>query len=277
MKLQLTEPRHIFSVDTSTIEDPLQHKALLAMRATARNGEADFEEHNAALLGAAATISAAPTMTYEDLIFRNPFHDGAFVMSDNKEGAEQEALFYIAHADIESRLTGSIEALEAGSPQVAVAGLRDAVRQFGLFYRSLNREAFACFRSYFVGINGHPGPSGLFSVSIPTIDLLVHGGTNIAPDEKVRIKTHLQQGLYPSHQTARLNELLNSPPNSEPADDYNSLEIVRLLNNFRHVHHRTVSRFAGDVMNGEAEGSAGTENVAEYLQSKVLQTGAGHD
>lgn len=263
--------RNVMDIDPQAIEDQYQQKAVLAMRATALLGTEQFDEANNELIKVAGSLGAAATMTYEDLIFVNPVEATPFVISPDAGVAEQEALFYASHKAIEDTLAEGIAALQLGEFNVVTETLQGAIRSFGGLYKKLDPVAFDAFRPYFVGINGHPGPSGLFTAAVPIIDLLGHGGSNIDDDERARFLSSIEAGLYPSHQSNMLQDLLLADdPKVELPEDTQAV-IGRLLNRFRHIHTKTVDKFVPQAKNAGAEGSGGMKNVAEYLDSKVIK------
>jgi hypothetical protein len=132
--------------------------------------------------------------------------------------------------------------------------------------------AFAAFRPYFKGINGFPGPSGLFTAAIPIIDLLSHGGSNITEEEHARLIEDVDRGLYPSHQSDLLRDLLVDEDPQVDMPEEVCVSVNALLNKFRKVHTGSVRRFVPEALSAGAEGSGGIADVAEYLASKMLST-----
>jgi hypothetical protein len=267
---EFNQTRNVREIDPLTVPGPHERKAVLAMQATALFGSDGFEQANDSLAEVAREIGAAQTMTYEDLIFANPLETGAYVLSEDPATAAQEALFYNSHRSIENTLGETIEAIQVNEFSVATASLQNASKKFGGLYRQLDPAAFAAFRPYFRGINSFPGPSGLFTAAIPIIDLLSHGGANIADEERMRLLEDADRGLYPRHQSSLLKQLLieRSPQVDMPDEVRASIE--GLLNKFRKVHTGSVRRFVPEALNAGAEGSGGVADVAGYLASKML-------
>jgi hypothetical protein len=264
--------KNVMSVDPQTIVDQHQQKAVLAMRATTLFGTEQFDDANNKLIELAGSLGAAATMTYEDLIFVNPVETNPYVISPDPGVASQEALFYASHKAIEDTLAEGIDALRLGEFNRVIETLQVAIKSFGGMYRKLDPEAFKSFRPYFIGINGHPGPSGLFTAAVPIIDLLGHGGSNIAEQERTRLLNDIETGLYPSHQSGILKELLLADDPQVDLPQTTQYTINMLLNRFRNVHTKTVEKFVPQALNAGAEGSGGTKNVSEYLESKVIET-----
>ncbi len=259
------------NVDPQGIEDQHEQKAVLAMRATALFGTGEFDAANSELTEAARLLGAAATMTYEDLIFINPVETAPYAISPDPGVAEQEALFYVSHKAIEDTLAEAIGALQLGESDLVTETLQDAIKSFGGLYRKLDPAAFEAFRPYFVGINGHPGPSGLFTAAIPIIDLLGHGGSNITYEERARLLRDIETGLYPSHQSGTLKDLLlTDNPQVDLSTEAQEV-ISTMLNRFRNIHTKSVRKFVPQALNAGAEGSGGVKNVAEYLESKVIE------
>jgi hypothetical protein len=272
---EFNQPRNVREINPATIFEPHERKAVLAMRATVLFGYEGFENANNDLAEAASEIGAAATMTYEDLIFVNPLEAGAYVLSEDPSVASQEVLFYTSHRSIEDTLGETIEAIRFSEFGLVTASLQSASKKFGGLYRQLDPVAFAEFRPYFRGINGYPGPSGLFTAAIPIIDLLSHGGSNINEDERKRLIGDTDKGLYPSHQSNLLRSLLvDDRPQVDMPDDVRD-SIKSLLNRFRKVHTGSVRRFVPEALDAGAEGSGGVADVAGYLASKILQVERG--
>jgi hypothetical protein len=269
---EYNQTRNVRDVDPFTIPEPHERKAVLAMQAVASFGTDAFESANSNLVEAASEISAAATMTYEDLIFINPLEAGVYVLSEDQEVAAQEALFYRSHRSIEDTLGEAIGAIQVSEFDIVTASLRNAGKEFGGLYRQLDPSAFASFRPYFRGINGFPGPSGLFTAAIPIIDLLSHGGSNINEEERMRLIEDTDRGLYPSHQSDLLRDLLLEEDPQVGMPEEIRISVSALLNRFRKVHTGSVRRFVPEALSVGAEGSGGVADVAEYLASKMLHT-----
>jgi hypothetical protein len=267
---EFNQTRNVREIDPSTISELHERKAVLAMQATGLVDTDDFADVNHDLLTIAVDIGVAPTMTYEDLVFVNPLETGTYVLSENPVVAEQEALFYSSHKSIEDTLGETIQAIRFSEFDIATASLQSASKKLGSLYRQLDPAAFAAFRPYFRGINGFPGPSGLFTAAIPIIDLLTHGGGNISDEEHARLIEDTARGLYPSHQSGLLKDLLvNEDPQVGMPDDVR-IAISSLLNRFRKVHTGSVRKFVPEALTAGAEGSGGVADVAGYLSSKML-------
>jgi hypothetical protein len=261
--------RNVFDIDPVSIPDPYEQKAVTAMQATALavHGDERAPHANEILINLSQGLGVAPTMTYEDLIFRNPLGREVYVMS-GPEQAQSEAAFYVAHREIEGHLAETITALGTPTPDVSLPRLDSAVRRLANLHRHLGAEAFAEFRPFFTGLNGYAGPSGLFSAAIPTLDLLVHNGENVASEERERILHDLAAGLYPSHQSETLTDLLLN--GSELALSATVASgVVERLNKFRRAHRGSVKKFVPEALESQAEGSGGIGDVAGYLASKM--------
>ena len=267
---EFNQTRNVREINPDIIPEPHERKAVLAMQATALFGSDSFENANDNLVKAASKIDAAATMTYEDLIFVNPLEAGAYVLSTDPGVASQEAFFYSSHKSIEDTLGETIAAILFSEFEIATASLQSAGKKFGGLYRELDPAAFAAFRPYFRGINGFPGPSGLFTAAIPIIDLLSHGGSNIIEEERRRLMEDTDRGLYPSHQSSLLKDLLvDEDPQVDMPNEVRT-SVKSLLNRFRKVHTGSVRRFVPQALSAGAEGSGGVADVAGYLASKIL-------
>lgn len=272
------ETINVFDVDPEEYTEDLRtKKAVLAMRATGLfvDKDPEFEAVNDSLIELAQAIYKPPSMTYEDLVFTGVLDNGDApirVFSDEPGLAQSEAGFYAAHAGIEDHLYRAVAMLKSNEEQEAVDEIRLAVGEIVQLHKSLSREDFGMFRPYFVGINGYPGPSGLYSATIPTIDLLVHGGENISADQKQEIAQNLDSGLYPDHNgySDMLRILLNSE-NSEIEISYATKEnITKHMNGFRLVHRGSVKKFVPEALKG-ADGTGGVSDVKEFLDSKIVK------
>ena len=258
-------------------------KAILAMQATRLfvDGDPGFETANYELQEVAALAGEPPTMTYKDVIFTNNFFGFTRVISTDPEAALNEARFYRAHREIEHHLYGTIDRLLGTEPEpdtTAVEELGLAVKGIAGLYRSLDAAAFAAFRPYFVGLNGYPGASGLYSESIPILDLLVHGGSNIGPDERAQMFRTIDSGLYPRqgkpgdpHRYGNLHrELLLTDNPALDLPENERQELTRHLDAFRGVHRNSVKKFVPGALEGLADGSGGVQDVGAFLDSKRL-------
>lgn len=294
------EVRNILEINPGEIElrSPEEQKALLAMRATKLfvDNDAGYEEANARLIACAESLDEPATMTYEDVVLRNisgsDFEGALCVLSDDPLIADQEATFYKPHKDIEIQLGAAIKALlfmdankhlygrgfvrygsfggGPGTDEItAPRALQDVNAIVRQLYRDMNPQSFNKFRPYFVGLNGYPGPSGLYSAAIPVLDLLVHGGSNISPDERTQMRKNLEQGLYP-YPAHMLEELLGQENPMLDMPNENRAELTNELNAFRRIHRSSVKKFVPGAENGTADGSGGVANVPDYLDSKII-------
>jgi hypothetical protein len=298
---------NVFEIDPDVVDPVSSRKAILAMQATKQfvDGDERYEQTNERLVGLARKIGKSATMTYEDLIFNDTFFDGKGIRvnSDDPETAAGEADFYYTHRMIEDNLYDAIGALsfmdknkgyyKAGrsgngmfigrlriDKYVALESIKTATRDLGRLRQRLDPETFSKFRPYFIGLNGYPGPSGLYSASLPILDLLVHGGSNITSEERDQIHSNIEQGLYPGYndQDAQLKKLLGDEDPQLKMPDAIRDSITEQLDSFRHAHKASVQKFVPGALDGTAEGSGGVKKVAEYLNSKIIvQKGKHHD
>jgi hypothetical protein len=261
-----------------SIYDAKNQKAILAMQATKAFVLEDdnFEQLNNQLKVVAKKISKPATMTYEDLIFTNPVYNQTRVVSEDPLTAEHEAYFYRAHRDIEGHLANCVEILLSrqiapDNAQIAAGEMASAVNNIGQLYANLEPSDFTAFRPFFVGLNGYPGPSGLYSETIPILDLLVHGGSNIDHQQEEVILSNIFNGLYANNNGYNniLAKLLVERPETN-LDSQNQTEMARLLNAFRKAHHNSVRKFVPEALTGQDAGSGGVTNVAEFLVSKFV-------
>lgn len=304
-----------------TGDDKYHHKALLAMRATGlfvRNDPA-FAECNQQLLSVASPAIPA-TMTYSDVVFENG-KDGTVYVFSSEDQAQAEANFYATHARIEDHISEAVSQLAqidhaervddgtnfdealpmSGSSMLAavkpctdatqperldpVAKMRMASDEVMALYEGLDPDDFASFRRYFVGLNGYPGPSGLYTAAIPVLDLLLHGGSNNSPEETQHIKDNLRRGLYPrvvkGYVSSRLLGMLITLEPADvvlPIDNDLNAEMTNELDRFRRIHRASVKRFIPGAMEGVTAGSGGVTTVGTYLNSKMVNNrGASYD
>lgn len=308
-----TEPlktQNVFEVNLNGIIDPFERKAVLAMQATGLFVREDdgFEEANKTLMQVSETVGKPATMTYEDVVFRNKlpggieggYFPGVRVISTEPEIAEAEAEFYRTHRHIEAKLyrvIGELMFLGANpeffgrgayrkqpfsgpySPDETSPGktLSSAVQGVKELHERLGPEAFSAFRPYFIGLNGYPGASGLYSESIPIIDLLVNGGQNISDEERETMQSNIEKGLYPNHdgKSVLFATLLDAEESPLELPEHVRKDLERQLNQFRGNHMRAVRKFVPQAMTGTADGSGGVSNVADYLKSKIVRNGKG--
>lgn len=286
---------NVFEIDPDLVDPVESRKAVLAMQATGFHvlGDGRFEQANDRLICLAQKIGKPATMTYEDVIFLNNTTGEApvRVISESHDVAEQEAEFYQKHRVIENRLFTAVDILMQNyvyhshmtyrgraelTAQMMIEEATDIVRSL---YQSLSKEQFVQFRPFFVGLNGYPGPSGLYSASLPILDLLVHGGINIDFEEREKMHDNLEQGLYPSFKngTLLLETLLNA---DKPQLDIFPKEkdtLLKRMRAFRQTHRESVKKLVPEAMDGTADGSGGMKNVAEYLDSKIVKDDEGEN
>jgi hypothetical protein len=278
MNAPIGEIIHIYDIRPEDTPPSLR-KAAAAMLATAYEVDSDprFEAANEQLQHTAHTVSQPPTATYEDLVFANCDSGVTLVMSPDPEAATHEVLFYRGHKQIEDQLAETIVGIETNDLKGATNAIRHAAASFGNLHQRLGRNAFNAFRPYFIGLNGYPGASGLYSASIPTLDLLIHGGVNMQLEERRRIRTDILSGLYPSHQSGKLLGLLDRPSSQQNLPEDIAYSLTKRLNTFRRVHTSSVQKLIPDALTGSTVGTAGIANVAGYLTSKYVDTGEKHD
>jgi hypothetical protein len=281
--------------------DAYERKAMLAMQTVAAMVDGDqerFDGLNVQLHEAASAIGAPPSATYEDLIFSNSVYGSVKVLT--KQGlpatSEHEARFYRAHRIIETGLDLAVRKLMSHgdnaervadisglqveplryteydvSPvehvDVAVSGLKNL--RAGLS----NEETFNAFRLYYAEpLNGYAGPSGLYSATLPILDLIVAGGQNMPDKIRDFVAGSLEQGLYPQRvgYHGLLSHLLESdaPSMDMPGEERDG--IVDALNRFRRAHSGAVRNLLPKVYRGEVPGSGGIENYQELIEAKLI-------
>lgn len=264
---------NVFELNANAEPDLGRRKAILAMQATGLfiAGDNQFEKVNNQLKDMTRGTYNPPTMTYDDVVFQNPVFTSPYVLSRDPAIANTEAEFYRAHRRIEDHLHVAMMNLLKGryeGDQVAVAA--DKMRTMR---REMDPEHFNAFRHFFAGINGYPGPSGLYSANIPALDLMVHGGENILSEERERMEQNIQNGLYPSGlPMSMMGDFLLY--RSRPIDMEHESERTKIiddLNTFRHVHYGNVKKFVPQAFEGSVDGTGGVRNVASYLRSKIMK------
>lgn len=266
---------NIADISIGDIPGAAAQKAVLAMQATKYFVEGEdqkFQRTNVQLLTHAGRYALTPSMTYEDVALQNT----QFVLSDDPAVAESEAYFYGQHRRIERHLKTATDALDASvHDETAAAAVHAAADEVKTLYDCLPTKDFAAFRPYFVGLNGNPGPSGLYSAAMPVLDLAAHGLGAMAHSEQKRITEALRQGLYPCEISdeyvgvAHLQRLLSSR-NPQLLADGSMIQndVTEALNRFRRMHHGAVRKYVPDALTGAA-GTGGVSEVAVFLRSKI--------
>ncbi len=293
------ETIHISAVDAASGEyDPYEQKSILAMQTMHAlvNGTEDYTDLNEELHGAAETIGTPPAVTYEDLIFSNDLFGAARVMSEEAHPAEHEAKFYRAHRVIEtdfhlavrkllshgdnasicSEAIGfSVEPLEYSEEDVsptkhvdiALGGLKNL--RAGL----RDPETFNAFRVYFAEkLNGYAGPSGLYSATIPVLDLMTTGQRKNPDKVKNFMLDGVNNGLYPQRigYDRLMKHLLETDAPEMEMPDEEREGINAALNRFRIAHSGAVKNLLPKVHDGTYPGSGGIENFKELQEAKMI-------
>lgn len=292
---QVPQPQFVLDIDPSRIDDPRSRKAVLAMQAMRLfvDSNEQFGAANERLIEAAAAIDRPPTITYEDMIFVNPVYEGSYVMLQEPGIANVEMKFYTAHRRIEQETYSAIAGLvgkdtynqstsDPDNPhgvKIDFDALRspvDHLQQVNRLITDLNRgmthAEFTQLRTVFGGLNGHDGPSGLHSSSIPLLDFLIHGGGNINEGDRQRMTQASHANLHPVGQPfdLLLQAALEGAPVQLDLDPGLQAALVDEMNTFRRRHRGSVKKHLPDVDAGKDAGTGGIQTVGAYLAGKVV-------
>lgn len=219
-----------------------------------------------------------PIITYQDLILNNPAGDLRCFTTG--ETGKQETHFYLGHQQIERHAARAINGIlsfldapsaESGELKKAVAQVRHMAEGMRGFKR-LDTGAFDAFRVFYKS-NDCPvmgqklaGPSGLYSGSIPALDLLV-AGRHLPPHFAEFVAANAQ--YYPRQESAILEsaksaavsgnslldvlEKLGSPP--DLCADLAGLQ--KALRDFRSAHTQAVVKYLPGVVRETDVGTGG--------------------
>ncbi len=250
----------------------------------------------------AAMSRRIPALTYEDLVMVNPLGKDPRLLTTGDE-SKTELDFYETHARIEadlaqviSSMVKSITALGdtniAPTARVAEATtlLTDAFRgipsshaahTLGGIGKDMQVPHFNLFNAYFQpDPDGYRAPSGLFTTTIPCIELLL-AGENVLPSTEDEIEKSMD--YYPRAGKAKLRfaQELNTHGVSllsltqavgNPPDLYAQLQRAEnYLRSFRRSHLKAVINKAPDAYSGDRAGTAGVMDVKNFLEVRIDQ------
>ena len=216
-------------------------------------------------------------MTYEDIILNNPAQDmRTFTVGRT---AMSEACFYRGHQVIEGHIHGVIDALKQAHKTGDISYLDEAhesatqaAKVMRLFGSELNRGHFNTFKPYFDTnpYTGEKGPSGVFTATIPHIDVLLDGAENYEGHDYLRENA----SYFPQRDLSDLNTSIAQGINLSErftghAVAIDKLEAITLrMATFRKMHEGAVRKHIGDDVVGSAEGGS----AVPFLHERIAAT-----
>ena len=155
-------------------------------------------------------------LTYEDIILTNPKSDMR-TFTDGTVG-DSEAAFYRGNQALEGNLNSVIDALclagrtgEISFLDTACQSVMEASKTMETIRNEIDSSNYQLFRTYFDAnpFTGEKGPSGLFSATIPHIEILLKGWDNYAA------RAHLVENVayFPQRDVLSLRQSLNEGSN----------------------------------------------------------------
>lgn len=231
-----------------------------------------------------------PALTYEDLVYvyTNPLGQDPRTFTEGATGLSERD-FYMGHWRVERELNSCVvrcrgivknetpwpeaeEALHEVSQRLEVVA--DHTKMLGM---QMPREHFRAFRQY---LNTHPlrgfkGPSGVFSATFPTLEILVAGDK--LPKEYYEYYAENWQYLprheRPLFEEARqlasegrtLGQLVERVPSLGDAVGAIGISIQK----FRGTHYQAVRNQIPEVLNGQAAGTGGEQDVDGFLRKRM--------
>lgn len=192
-----------------------------------------------------------PVLTYEDIVLANP-PDDMRTFTDGNVG-ETEKLFYRTHQLIEAALESVLPTIAKCCETGAVSDLGDVEGAIGVLSRGTEELShmapghFDQFRRYLNGYCGMKGSSGMFSESIPRLEVLLRG--ELPPkyrDQLVRDWEYYPVGDRPKLEHAIVlawhKKSLIQRALTNDALRIRVEAIIALLDQWRSVHMRAVFR-----------------------------------
>ncbi|MGD9649622.1 MAG: hypothetical protein AB7U41_02410 [Dongiaceae bacterium] len=236
-------------------------------------------------------------LTYEDIILSNPPSD-LRVFSTGKT-ASAEADFYLGHRLIEDEMQRILTALESilkpaamvngtlklhqeKQAESALLGFSQVVELMRGFYQKLKAEDFIAFRGFFASRPDpqepsliHPGPSGLYSATMPCLDVLVDGAslpTRFYEEVRSRKDYYPLKDYQRFEQACALAEsgqTLAAAAEGHPSEGFRQAvaTLRHRLGQFRGAHLQAVKKHLPEVLAGQASGTGG--GSADMLKSRL--------
>jgi|GEM_PF-6621213 len=221
---------------------------------------------------------AITQMTYQDIILNNPAQDMRTFTTG--KSAISEGCFYRGHQVIEGHINDLIDALrsahETGDTSYLDTAHKSATRagEIMMKFRSeLNKTHFNAFKGYFDTnpMTGEKGPSGVFSATIPHVDVLLAGAENYEGQDYLRDN----EAYFPQRDLAYLRKSIAE--NVNLAERFNGdacaldkLESVsKRMVSFRNMHKGAVIKHIGKDVVGSAEGGSALQFLHDRIEASL--------
>jgi hypothetical protein len=231
------------------------------------------------------------SLTYEDIILVNPLDDDPRLFTRGELG-EAERSFYKVHQLIETNLAEPIAkitaTLDTPSPSINLLDeesqrLVDLVAGTMTLKNDMKTEHFNGFRKFLGERNRGdlilPGPSGLYSGSVVSMDLLLYGN-DLPEDHRKRNKDDFpfyalrqQPMILAAERIAgegkSIADIVKHSQDPQVQEIYN--RIAKVLLNFRRAHYGAAARHIPHVIKG-GHGTGGVPEVQQFLQGRMQFT-----
>jgi hypothetical protein len=238
------------------------------------------EEYRTVILDALKHMQrhAITQMTYQDIILNNPAQ-GMRTFTTGK-AAISEGCFYRGHQIIEDHVSDLIDALRTAHETGDVSYLdvaKSSATQAGAimmkFRSELNKSHFNAFKGYFDTnpMTGEKGPSGVFSATIPHVDVLLAGAENYEGQDYLRDN----ESYFPQRDLAYLRQSIAENVNLSERFNGNAgaldkLEAVsKRMVSFRNMHKGAVIKHIGKDVVGSAEGGSALQFLHDRIESSM--------
>ena len=234
-----------------------------------------------------------PALTYEDLVYEhtNPLLDDPRVFTDGATGLSERD-FYVGQCRVESELNSCVaRCMEVVKNQIPYSQVEAALREVSQRMEEVREytrmsgmemppEHFQTFRQYLAThpLRGFSGPSGTFSVTFPTLEILVAGDK--LPQEYYEYYEENLQYLpryeLPTFEEARklasegntLGRLVENKSLGVGVHDA-ARSIGTSIQKFRGTHYQAVRKQIPEVLEGKSAGTGGEEDIDGFLRTRM--------
>jgi tryptophan 2,3-dioxygenase len=231
-----------------------------------------------------------PALTYEDLVYAhtNPLLVDPRTFTNGVNGLSERD-FYVGHMRVEEELQACVTMCHSVlKNQISQSHFDSVLRQVAqrvevvkeymeMLGTKMTPEHFRVFRQYLDThpVRGFKGPSGVFSATFPALEILVAGDK--LPQEYYdyyeKNLQYLPRHEWPLLEEARQLAFEGRTLGNLAVQNLSLYELVKAINTsiqrFRGTHYRGVERQIPEVLNGEATGTGGEQDVDAFLKGRM--------